>query len=122
MVWEVFPHWVEEAYPWMPDVFQTAANHEQQVQEGESWLQLLYKIAQRSSEMTSSGKDVNNDDIAKAVLRSQPPNAVDVPDIVDYYQKYGGGQSQQLVQTSVGFARRRTYRHRFVYRVALSRH
>ena len=41
---------------------------------------------------------MKNDDIAKAVLRSQPPNPEDVPDMVDYYQKWGGGVSQFFVK------------------------
>ena len=34
MVVTVFPHWVEEAYPSIPKIFQSACNQEQQVQEG----------------------------------------------------------------------------------------
>ena len=34
MVWLVFPRWVEEVYEWMPELFQSASNQEQQVQEG----------------------------------------------------------------------------------------
>ena len=34
MVWLVFPYWVEELYEWMPELFQSASNQEQQVQEG----------------------------------------------------------------------------------------
>ena len=34
MVWIVFPYWVEELYEWMPELFQSASNQEQQVQEG----------------------------------------------------------------------------------------
>ena len=34
MIWYVFPSWVEEAYEWMPKLFQSASNQEQQVQEG----------------------------------------------------------------------------------------
>ena len=30
----VFPYWVEETYEWMPELFQSASNQEQQVQEG----------------------------------------------------------------------------------------
>jgi len=36
MYFDVFPSWVEEVYPWIPDCLQTACNQEQQVQEGES--------------------------------------------------------------------------------------
>ena len=34
VIWYVFPSWVEEAYEWMPELFQSAGNQEQQVQEG----------------------------------------------------------------------------------------
>ena len=34
MYYRVFPYWVEQAYEWLPDLFQTACNQEQQVQEG----------------------------------------------------------------------------------------
>jgi len=34
MYFRVFPYWVERAYPWLPDCFQSASNQEQQVQEG----------------------------------------------------------------------------------------
>ena len=53
--------------------------------------------------MTRSGKKVINDDIARAVLRSCPPHAHDVPYMVDYYQKYGGGVSQQYVKNLGNF-------------------
>ena len=34
VIYIVFPHWVEESYPWLSDCFQSASNQEQQVQEG----------------------------------------------------------------------------------------
>jgi hypothetical protein len=34
VIWWVFPYWVEEVYEWMPELFQSASNQEQQVQEG----------------------------------------------------------------------------------------
>ena len=34
VIWHVFPHWVEDVYPWMPELFQSAGNQEMQVQEG----------------------------------------------------------------------------------------
>ena len=36
MVFNVIPYWIEEQYPVVPTVFQSAANQEQQVQEGQS--------------------------------------------------------------------------------------
>ena len=89
MVCTVFPYWIEESYPLIPRIFQSAANQEQQVQEGECWQQVLKNIANRASEMPNSRAD----DIARAVLRSQPPHAEDVPDMVDWYLKWGGGKN-----------------------------
>ena len=34
MYYRVFPYWVEDAYDWLPELFQSASNQEQQVQEG----------------------------------------------------------------------------------------
>ena len=79
MIWFVFPSWIEETYPWMPSLFATAANQEQQVQEGESWDEVLTKIAIRASETVRSGKSMEANAIATQVLRSQPPNKQDVP-------------------------------------------
>ena len=39
-----------------------------------------------------------NATITSAVLRSQPPNPEDVPAMVDYFQKYGGGTEQKFVK------------------------
>ena len=89
MVCTVFPYWIEESYPLIPRIFQSAANQEQQVQEGESWQQVLKKIANRASEMPNSRAD----DIARAVLRSQPPHAEDVPGMIDQHLKWGGGKN-----------------------------
>ena len=61
-------------------------------------MQIMNTINQRSSEMSKSGKPAKNADIAKAVLRSQPPHAEDVPAMVEYYQKYGGGVNQIFVK------------------------
>ena len=47
--------------------------------------------------MEKSGKSVSNDSIAKAVLRSQPPHMEDVPDMVDFVQKWGGGAGEYYV-------------------------
>ena len=100
MTFTVFPYWVEEAYPQIPRIFQSAANQEQQVQEGETWQQVLRKIANRAAEMESASAD----DIARAVLRSQPPNAEDVPDMVDWYLKWAGARVVSGLTTSFVFA------------------
>ena len=53
--------------------------------------------------MMSAGKSVKNVDIMKAVLRSMPPHAIDVPDIVDFNQKWGGGVSEFFVNDVLRF-------------------
>ena len=42
------------------------------------------KIRGKAANMMSAGKPVKNEDIMRAVLRSQPPHAIDVPDMVDF--------------------------------------
>ena len=53
--------------------------------------------------MKTGKKEVTNDDIARAVLRSQPPNPTDVPDMVDYNAKWGGGSSHFYVNDVLRF-------------------
>ena len=97
MNYTVFPSWVEEEFPWMPDLFQVAANQEMQVQDGESYMQALLKIIQRTSEVGKGGKSPSADSIAKWVLRSQPRHAQDIPAMVDWNQKFGGGDDGMFV-------------------------
>ena len=46
-----------------------------------------------------------SDAVAKAVLRTQPPHAQDVPPMVDYFVKYGGGENCFFVDHLVEFCR-----------------
>ena len=55
---------------------------------GENWRQLLKKISNKISSGVTDG-----DQISKAVLRSQPPHASDVPEMVAWSQKWSGGAS-----------------------------
>ena len=66
-------------------------------QEGEGWQQLPKKIQSRMQD--NHGKA---DDISRAVLRSQPPHAADVPDMVAYIMKYGTGP---FIDDLLAFAR-----------------
>ena len=49
--------------------------------------------------MNRAKKRTTNEDIARAVLRSQPPFPDDVPDMVDFNAKWGGGSSAFLSMT-----------------------
>ena len=121
MYWNVFPSWVEETYPWMPSLFATAANQEQQVQEGESWEEVLTKIAIRASETLLSGKSMNANAISTHVLRSQPPNPKGVPPMVDWYMKWGGGENKHFVTDIAQFCKAMGCLGWSVYRAATSR-
>ena len=61
-------------------------------------MQLLYKINERASNDRKAGKVLENDHLVKAVLRSQPPHPDDVADMVDWTQKWGGGDGQYFVK------------------------
>ena len=65
----------------------------------------MKKISKRSSEMAKSGKPVSNNSIARAVMCSQPPHKEDVPDMVDYVQKWGGGASEYYLNDLARFYR-----------------
>ena len=105
MTWHVFPYWVEEAYPAIPLIFQSACNQEGQVQEGEGWPQMLLKIQAKATELKAECPIVNKDKLIKAVLRSQPPRADDVPDQVAFSQKWSGGSSGVFTKAIVDFCK-----------------
>ena len=55
---------------------------------GENWTQQLMKISNKIAEGAK-----NPDHITRAVLRSQPPHAEDIPSMVEWSMKYSGGAS-----------------------------
>ena len=63
-------------------------SHNSCLSAGENWSQLLKKI---SNKIVSGEK--NPDNITRAVLRTQPPHAIDVPAMVAWSLKYSGGTS-----------------------------
>ncbi len=67
---------------------------------------MLKKISQKTIEFRRKG-DVSNlaDSVAKAVLRTQPPHAQDVPAMVDWFVKFGGGETCFFVDHLVEFCR-----------------
>ena len=94
MVWNVFPAWIAKQYTFMPKIFQAADNQVAQVQEGENFVQMLQKIGNRVSDLLGSEMHVCPDAVAVHVMRTQPPNQNDVPPMVDFYLKWGGGRSK----------------------------
>ena len=56
MYFFVFPSWVEQVYPWMPDCFQTAANQEMQVQEGTGFRWVYISISLLFAVVLFTGK------------------------------------------------------------------
>ena len=69
---------------------------------------MLKKISTRAAEMQTAKASVTNEDIARAVLRSQPPNPTDVPDMVDFNQKWGGGSCGYYVNDVLRFLAAKT--------------
>ena len=55
--------------------------------------------------MSTSGRPVANNEIAAAVLRSQPPFEVDARFMVDLSQKWGGGNTAFFVEDVARFCK-----------------
>ena len=55
---------------------------------------MLKKTSQKTIEFRRKG-DVSNlaELVAKAVIRTQPPHAQDVPAMVDWFVKFSGGET-----------------------------
>lgn len=76
------------ALPKIGDIIIGALNTVHQSSEGETWVQNLLQIHAECSKYPE-GK-LKLDQVKKAVLRSQPPRAEDVPIMADYVQRWGG--------------------------------
>lgn len=61
------------------------------------------KINAKANDLAASGKPYTNDAVARIVLRSQPPHADDVPSMVAYNQRWGGGSSGVFVKDITKF-------------------
>ena len=122
---------VEQEFPLLPHIFQSALNTAQHVAEGddnricvctcsmnvmythmqnmmllhtahirlttgEGWAQILSKI-QNEAQAQTVGKRTDWDQVMRAVLKTQPKCATDVPDMVEWYKKYGGGANKVFI-------------------------
>ena len=94
ITWKVLRWPVEEAFPMIPSVIQRALNATSQMGEGESWTQNLLQIVEAYKQCianpTVSKSKIDAMYLAKVVLKSDPPRADDVPDLVAYCLKWGG--------------------------------
>lgn len=90
MDWLMIRWEVEVAFPLVPTIVQAALNTTQQIAEGESWPQLLCKIAQACEVQKNKDGDVDIKKVQLQVIKSQPPRAHDVPDMVEFVRVWGG--------------------------------
>ena len=95
--WTYIPYKLENRYPKLPHVIQKALNTEHHIGEGETWDEQLRSIAVAIVERCKGAKKLDYTQIAREVLSSKPPRAVDVPSQVDFCKKWGGGASQHFV-------------------------
>ncbi|CAK0886599.1 unnamed protein product [Prorocentrum cordatum] len=86
---------VHAALPNVAHIVGGALNTVQQTSEGETWYQNLLSIVDAASSM---GPQPDFKEVAKQVLKSQPPRAVDVPDMVECVKKWGGMPSGGLIK------------------------
>ena len=102
---QVFPYWVLEEYPAVGHIFQVACNQEQQVQQGETWKQILLRINSRFCELTGKTVDDRRAAVARSILRSQPPHEEQIPSMVDFIAFFGGGNTGVYVKDLVNFCK-----------------
>ncbi|CAK0870316.1 unnamed protein product [Prorocentrum cordatum] len=86
---------VHAALPMVAKIVGDALNTAQQTSEGETWFQNLLSIIDVA---LSVGAQPDWKAVAKKVLKSQPPRAMDIPDMVDYIIKWGGMPSGGLIK------------------------
>ena len=96
--WMVLKSKVEELYPSLPDLIQTARNGPGQSQRMESEMQILLRI-QRSAESMSaqSGGAADWQLLQKGILKRKVPEPDDIPDMIKYVQRWGGGDAGSFI-------------------------
>ena len=90
MNWTILRWEVEEDYPVVPTIIQAALNTVSAIAAGESFTQILLKIAKECELQKLPNGDVNVRQVCTQVQKSQPPRANDIPDLVDYVRTWGG--------------------------------
>ena len=90
MDWFTIKWEIEEVFPLVPIIIQAALNTVTQMTEGENWCQLLCKIAKECQAQKTSNGDINVKKVQIQVVKSQPPRAQDVPDMVEFVRTWGG--------------------------------
>lgn len=68
---------------------------------GEGWVQLLYKIEKAviaNTNKKGATQKTDWDKVVRAVLKSNPKMAKDVPFMIDWFKAFGGGTSQVFVK------------------------
>ena len=58
--------------------------------QGESWHQQLLKIVDECSRHKDAARQIDFNAVKKQVIKSQPPRAADVPNLVDFVRVWGG--------------------------------
>ena len=88
MSYKVINWVVHAALPDISSIIISALNTVMQVGEGESWVQNLLKIATEAGKYADKNPDWRA--VTKNVIRTLPPRAGDVPDMVAFVQVWGG--------------------------------
>ena len=65
---------------------------------GENMMQILFKVENAVIQHTS-GKHTNWDKVLRSILKTAPKCASDVPDMLKWFEKFGGGTSRAFIQT-----------------------
>ena len=93
--WLILKKEVGTLCPTLPDLVQNAKNASGQAQRMETEVQLLSRIHSLAQSMSSSTVDgqvvVDWSAVQRAVLRRKVPEPSEVPDLVKYVQRWGGG-------------------------------
>ena len=71
------------------------------VHTGEGMMQCLFKIENAVIEHTSKRR-TDWDKVLRAVIKCEPKCAADVPDMLEWYKKFGGGTSRAFI-SQMGF-------------------
>ena len=106
LTWTVLSHRVRSRFPEFLTLVQSARNVSQQVGRVEHEVQVMLRIHKLASAQQRNGLEPSWDAIKAAVLRSKPPCAPDLPQLIAFVASCAGGVDAPFLTDLVAFHRK----------------
>ena len=98
LTWDVLPAGCDELYPGLAELLQEAFNQQQKSAKSDDDREILYRgWAKANASFKANEGTVEWPTVTKELLSSEPACAKDVPEIIKYLKRWGGGPESPFV-------------------------